>query len=197
MELKGSKIGFAITGSFCTLDKILAEMKKLCDMGADVFPIFSDTIRTTDTRFFRAKDFRTCVEDITGKEIIDSITKAEPIGPKAYLDVLTVAPCTGNTIAKIVSGITDTPVLMAVKAHVRNARPVVISISTNDALAANFKNIGYLMNTKYFYFVPFGQDDCSKKPNSLIAKVPMLSETIIAAAEGKQIQPVLIAHSGS
>ena len=163
----------------------------LCDMGANVVPVFSFNAQTCDTRFGSAKDYVEGICDITGNEGIRTICAAEPIGPNNFLDIMVIAPCTGNTAAKLCNGITDTPVLMATKAHMRNGKPLVIAISTNDALGASFKNIGMLMNMKNIYFVPFGQDNCKSKPNSMIAKMELLPDTIEAALAGKQIQPIL------
>lgn len=193
MEKSNFKVGVAITGSFCTFSKIKEVIKKMVADGLEVQPIFSVQTAACDNRFGNAKDFVEEVETITGKKGIYSIAEAEPIGPSGYLDVLVIAPCTGNTLAKLCNGITDTPVLMAAKAHLRNGKPLVISISTNDALGINFKNIGELMNMKNIYFVPFGQDDCLKKPTSMIAHTELIQETIQAALDGKQIQPVIVA----
>ena len=160
-------------------------------MGANVIPIFSFQAQTCDTRFGSAKEYVEGICEITGNEGIRTIPAAEPIGPNNFLDIMVIAPCTGNTAAKLCNGITDTPVLMATKAHMRNGKPLVIAVSTNDALGANFKNIGMLMNMKQIYFVPFGQDNHKSKPNSMIAKMELLPETIEFAMEGKQIQPIL------
>lgn len=192
MTLSGKHIGFAITGSFCTIAEAIIELERIAFLGAEVYPIISNTVATTNTRFGRADELRRRVELITGKDCIDTITEAEPIGPKKMLDLIVVAPCTGNTLSKIANGITDTPVTMAVKAHLRNLRPVVLAIATNDGLGANGKNIGALMNTKNIYFVPFGQDDPEKKSNSLIARFGLIVPTIEQALEGRQIQPVLV-----
>ncbi|HZJ83169.1 MAG TPA: dipicolinate synthase subunit B [Clostridia bacterium] len=192
MNIKGLKIGFCITGSFCTFDQIIPEVTKLVIRGADVTPIFSNAVYTMDTRFFLAKEFQTIIESITGKKIIKDIVEVEPIGPKKLMDVIVVAPCTGNTIAKLTYGITDTAVTMACKSHLRNQRPVIIGISTNDGLGGNAKNIGLLLNTKNIYFVPFGQDDAIKKNNSLVSKLEMILPTIEDAIEGRQIQPLLV-----
>src|SRR3989339_1896006 len=170
MSITGLKIGFAITGSFCTIDKILIEIEKLINGGAEVYSIGSDTVNSINTRFGTADEMKEKLFNLTGKNIISSIKEAEEIGPTAYLDIMIIAPCTGNTLAKITNGITDTPVTMATKAHLRNQKPVVISISTNDGLGANAKNIGMLINMKNIYFVPFGQDNPTQKPNSLIAR---------------------------
>jgi dipicolinate synthase subunit B len=191
MDLSGCNIGFAITGSFCTFDKIKLQIKKLVDAGAIVTPVFSFNSCNYDNRFTKAKDFTDAVCEITGNQGIRTIQEAEPIGPKAYLDVMVAAPCTGNTLAKLANGIVDTPVLMAIKAHLRNNKPVVIAVSTNDALGINFANIGKLMNYKNIYFVPFGQDDYVKKPNSLVADMDSIDKTIMLALEGKQIEPVI------
>lgn len=188
---KTYKIGFAITGSFCTYEKIKEVIQNLKQDGMEIIPIFSDNAQNIDSRFGKAADFKNEMEQITGNAGICSIAQAEPIGPKGYLDALVLAPCTGNTLAKLNSGITDTPVLMAAKAHLRNEKPLVISVSTNDALGVNFKNIGELANRKNVYFVPFGQDDSDKKPRSMIARVELIPETIRAALVGKQIQPML------
>ena len=187
------KIGFAITGSFCTHERALNAMRDLKEKGHDLLPIFSFNVANTDTRFGNAKEFRKKVEEITGKEVVDTIVKAEPIGPKDLVDVLVVVPCTGNTMAKLANAITDTPVTMAVKSHIRNDKPVVIAMATNDALGASLNNIATLMSTKNFYFVPFGQDDPEKKPKSMVANFEKLYDTILLAMQGKQIQPILFA----
>lgn len=184
-------LGFAITGSFCTFQTILDTLQKMVQMNYDIIPIFSEKSSTLDNRFQKADDFVSQVQKITGKTGIFTIPEAEPIGPKGYLDALVIAPCTGNTLAKLCHGITDSTVLMAAKAHLRNEKPLIISISTNDALGMNFSNLGQLMNTKNVYFVPFGQDNYSKKPNSLIAHVEFIPETIEAALHNKQLQPVI------
>lgn len=192
MRLDGLKIGFAITGSFCTIDKVLPEIERLIKEGANISPIISESVNATDTRFGRAEDLKMRLEGLTGNNIIKTIVQAEPIGPKSLLDVLVVAPCTGNTLGKIASAITDTSVTMAVKAHLRNQKPVIIAMSTNDGLSANAKNIGLLLNMKNIYFVPFGQDDPIKKINSLVANMEMILPTILAALKGEQLQPMLV-----
>jgi len=192
MDISNLTIGFALTGSFCTFKKVMPEVKKLVDMGANVIPIMSENARTMDTRFGKAQDFIDQLEQITGNSLISSINMAEPIGPKALLDVLVIAPCTGNTLGKLYNGITDTCVTMAAKAHLRNNKPLIIAVSTNDGLGANAKNIGLLLNMKNIYFVPFGQDDPLKKQNSLVAHMDMIIPTIESALNHKQIQPVLI-----
>lgn len=184
-------VGFAITGSFCTYEKIKGVVRRLVEEDNRVVPIFSNVAQTVNCRFGNAKDFIIEIQEITGERGIFTLQEAEPIGPKAFLDVMVIAPCTGNTMAKLCAGITDSPVLMAVKAHMRNEKPVVISVSTNDALGANLKNIGTLMNTKNIYFVPFGQDDYVKKPKSMIAHVDLIGATIEEALAGRQIQPVI------
>lgn len=191
MTLEGLKVGFALTGSFCTFSKVIPEVGKIVKEGAEVYPIISDSVDHFDTRFGTVKELKEKLKELTGRESISTIIDAEPIGPKAILDVLVVAPCTGNTLAKIANAITDTPTTMACKAHMRNGRPLVIAISTNDGLGANAKNIGLLLNMKNVYMVPFGQDNPDTKPNSLVADMEMLVPTIQEALKGKQIQPIL------
>lgn len=191
MLLEGIKVGIGITGSFCTFDTVLNEIKRMVDEGADVYPIMSYNASTLDTKYGLAKDWIEKIENITGNKVICTLQEAEPIGPTAFLDVLVIAPCTGNTLAKIANGITDTPVCMAYKAHLRNGKPVVIAISTNDALGANAKNLGLLLDKKNVYFVPFSQDDPFKKPTSIIAHYDMIIPTIIEALKGNQIQPII------
>lgn len=191
MKLEGVKAGLAITGSFCTFDKIEEQIKALVKQEVNVYPIFSTNVQTTDSRFGDTAQYIEHITSITGNKPILRLEEAEPIGPKGYLDVLLIAPCTGNTLAKLANGITDSPVLMAAKAHLRNEKPLVISISTNDALGINFRNIGTLYNIKNIYFVPFGQDNPIKKPNSMIAHTDRIPETLEYALEGKQIQPVI------
>lgn len=191
MSLKGKKIGVAFTGSFCTYKKVFEELKKLVEEGAEVQTIFSNASQTIDSRFGKAADFVADAEKITGIKPMMTINQAEPIGPKSLLDLLVILPCTGNTIAKLANGITDTPVLMAAKAHLRNEKPLVVSVSTNDALGMNMKNIGLLLNAKHIYFVPFGQDDPVKKPNSMVAHTEFLIPTVEAALQGRQYQPII------
>lgn len=191
MSLSGKKIGVAITGSFCTYEKVFEELQKLTEEGAFVQTIFSDAAKSIDSRFGKAEDFIKKAEKITGNPPIMTISDAEPIGPGSLLDILVILPCTGNTIAKLANGITDTPVLMAAKAHLRNNKPLLISISTNDALGMNMKNIGLLLNAKNIYFIPFGQDNPHKKPNSMIAHTNLLLPSLKAALEGRQYQPVI------
>ncbi len=191
MTIEGKKIGFAVCGSFCTFKRVMPQVEKLVSMGAEVYPVMSEIAYVTDTRFGKAEDFRTFLEETTKNKIINSIKTAEPIGPKGYLDALVIAPCTGNTLAKIANGITDSCVSMAAKANLRNQRPLVIAISTNDGLGANAKNIGVLLQKQNVYFVPFGQDDCHGKPQSLVADMEKIPETLASALELKQLQPVL------
>lgn len=192
MSLYGKNIGIALTGSFCTFDKVFKEVENLIDENANIYPIFSNNSQTINSRFGNAVDFLNKMKYMTGNDPITTIEDAEPIGPKKYLDVMAIVPCTGNTLAKLANGITDTPVLMAAKAHLRNGKPLVISISTNDGLSMNLKNIGLVLNAKNIYFVPFGQDSPKGKPNSLVAHTNLLKETIEYALEGEQIQPVLV-----
>ena len=189
-------VGFAKCGSFCTLNAAVNELKNLKDKGYNLFPVMSPIVQVTDTRFGAADDFKSRVKEICEREIISTVKEAEPIGPKKLLDILVIAPCTGNTAAKLANGITDTAVTMAAKAHLRNGRPVVIAIATNDALSGSAKNIGALLNTKNVYFVPFEQDDAHAKPTSLISDFSLIDDTIRSAIEGKQIQPLLIRRNG-
>lgn len=181
------KIGYALTGSFCTFSKSLNALRELVDAGYDVYPIMSETAYSTDTRFGDAADFQKEIEEITGKPIIHKIEQAEPIGPKKMFDILCIVPCTGNTLAKLANGITDTSVTMAAKSHLRNSRPVVIGISTNDALGAAAKNIGTLLNYKNYYFVPFGMDNCYMKPKSMVCDFEQVKDTIEKAEKGEEI----------
>lgn len=192
MRLKGVKVGFALTGSHCTIAEVLLAMKKVVAEGAILYPIISTSVDETDTRFGASLDWKNRIANITEQKIINNIVDAEPIGPQKLLDVMVVAPCSGNTLAKLANAITDGPVLMAVKAHLRNQCPVVLAISTNDGLGMNAKNIGLLLNIKNIFMVPFGQDSPVGKPNSLKANTSLLIDTIEQALLGKQIQPVLI-----
>ena len=191
MDFSNKTIGFAMCGSFCTFSKALSAMEGLATQNANIIPIMSEISYSTDTRFGTAEDFQKKIKEICGNEIIKSVKEAEPIGPKALLDLLVVLPCTGNSLAKIANGIADTSVTMAVKAHLRNNRPVLIAVSTNDGLGCAAKNIGALMNYKGIYFLPFSQDDCLKKPNSLVADFSKLDEACYAAFDNRQLQPVL------
>ncbi|WP_407307848.1 dipicolinate synthase subunit B [Desulfosporosinus sp. SB140] len=191
MQFDGLKIGFALTGSHCMLHEVVKVMKCLVDEGASVTPIISYSVDTMDTRFGKAEDWKRQFQEITQKEPIHTIPGAEPIGPKKMFDCIVIAPCTGNTLAKLANGITDSPALMAAKSHLRNQSPVVLAISTNDGLGMNARNIGTLLITKNIYLVPFGQDNPVTKANSLVAHMDKVPETILMACEGKQIQPVL------
>lgn len=191
MDLSECRIGFAITGSFCTYDKIKGEIKKLAATKAAITPIFSYNGQQGKNRFVDTKEYIKEIEEITGHKAILTIEGAEPIGPKKLFDIIVIAPCTGNTMAKLCNGITDTPVLMAAKAHLRNNRPLVVSVSSNDSLSTNLKNIGMLVNSKNIYLVPFGQDDYVKKPNSMVAHVELIPETIQMALIEEQIQPIV------
>ena len=192
MDLKDKKIGFAMCGSFCTFKKALVAMQAIVDEGAEVVPIMSEMSYNTSTRFGEAEYFQNEVKKICGKDIIKNVKEAEPIGPRALLDLLIVLPCTGNSLAKIANGITDTSVTMAVKAHLRNQRPVLIAVSTNDGLGAAAKNIGSLLNYKNIYFVPLAQDDYVQKPTSLIADFEKIIPAARDALDGKQLQPILV-----
>ena len=186
------RVGFAFCGSFCTFSQAMEALGRVRARYGDVTPIVSEASAVTDTRFGRAHDFLAEMERICGKPVIDSIAKVEPIGPKGLLDVLVICPCTGNTLAKLANGVTDTAVTMAAKAHLRNGRPVVLCPATNDGLAASAKNIGLLLDKKNLYFVPFRQDDPVKKPTSLVADFSKVEDAVDAALAGKQLQPVLL-----
>lgn len=190
--MHGLTAGYALCGSFCTIADSVKQIEKLTKNNINVVPIMSEIVYNTDNRFNKADELKEKVITLTGNQIIHTITGAEPIGPKKLLDILIVSPCTGNTLAKIANGITDSSVTMAVKAHLRNNRPVVLAIATNDALGGSAVNIGKLLNTKNIYFVPFGQDDPIGKNNSLIADFDKTLETIFAAINGEQLQPILI-----
>jgi dipicolinate synthase subunit B len=192
MQFKGLRIGFAMTGSHCTYEEIWPQIENLVSLGADIYPIASHAVAYTDTRFGRGKDIIKRFEQLTGKTAIIDIVDAEPIGPKNLFDVMVIAPCTGNTTAKLANAITDSPVLMAAKAHLRNLKPLLLAISTNDGLGMNAKNIGVLLNTRNIYFVPFGQDNPEKKPNSLVADMSLLVPAVENAVLHQQLQPILI-----
>ena len=184
-------IGFALTGSFCTFRHVFPVMEQLAQHH-ELIPIFSDSVSNLDNRFGTAADNLRKAAAICGREPLASIPAVEPIGPKKLLDALIIAPCTGNTLAKLSHGIADTPVTMAAKSHLRNRRPVIVAVSTNDGLAGAAENIGRLLARKHYYFVPFGQDDPIGKPTSLVADFTKLPETLELALEGKQLQPVLL-----
>ncbi|MFC5712096.1 dipicolinate synthase subunit B [Thalassorhabdus alkalitolerans] len=193
MTLKGKRIGFGVTGSHCTLEEIMPEMKRLREMGAEVIPFVSHTVLSTDTKFGSSDHWKKEILKASGQDdIIDSIVKAEPFGPKTPLDAMLIAPLTGTSISKFANAMTDSPVLMGAKATLRNSKPVVLAISTNDALGLNGVNVMKLMATKNIYFVPFGQDAPDQKPNSLVARMEAIPATIEAAIHGRQYQPVII-----
>ena len=190
--LKDKRIGVALTGSHCTIEAIMPQLKKLAQAGAQLFPILSPAVQTTDTRFGTAAEVRRKIEQVTGREPWTSIVEVEPIGPQKLLDLLLIAPCSGNTMAKLANGIVDTAVLMAAKAQLRNGRPLLLSISTNDGLGLNAPNLARLLNTKHIFMVPFGQDNPAEKPNSLVAKADLVLPAAEAALEGRQLQPILV-----
>ena len=186
-------LGFAMCGSFCTFDTVLTQLEAMRAEFPKIIPIMSTVSYETDTRFGAAEDFRARLERACGQPVIHTIAQAEPIGPKKLLDVLVIAPCTGNTLAKLANGIADTPVTLAAKAHLRNERPIVVAVSTNDALAGNAENIGKLLARGHYFFVPMRQDNAIKKPRSVVADFTRLPETIRAALDGRQLQPLLAA----
>lgn len=191
MNLKNKKIGFAITASCCNFAETKAVLEELKENGvSEILPIVSFSSKNINSRFYKGKDYIEMIEKTTNNKVIDTIEKAEPIGPKNMVDIILVCPCTGNTLAKLANGITDTPVLMAIKGHIRNNKPVVIGISTNDGLGMSLKNIGIMLNTKNFYFIPFKQDDCKSKPKSLVLNYNYIIQTIEKAFENEQIQPL-------
>lgn len=192
MNWKGRTVGYALSGSHCTFAEVMPQVDRFVQAGANVVPIVSNTLLTTDTRFGKAEDWRKQLKDITGNDIISSIVEAEPLGPTKLLDVLVIAPCTGNTTSKLANAQTESAVLMAAKAQMRNSRPVVLAISTNDGLGLNLANIAKLVVAKNIYFVPFGQDAPDQKPNSLVANMSLIMETCELALQGKQLQPVII-----
>ena len=192
LNLKDKKIGFVLTGSFCTFSKTILKMKELIEKGAEVIPIMSFNSYNLDTKFGKAQDFINEIEEITGKKIIHTIQEAEPIGPKRLTDIMVVAPCSGNTMAKLACDIIDTPATMAVKSHLRNNLPVLIAPSTNNGLSGNAKNIGILLNRKHYYFVPFRQDNPITKPRSIVFDSEYIVKTIESALEDEQIEPILL-----
>nr|WP_318540821.1 dipicolinate synthase subunit B [Terribacillus saccharophilus] len=192
MSLAGKRIGFGITGSHCTYSEIFPQIEQLVKLGAEVVPIVSNTVQFTDTYFGDAKDHLQKISDLAKTKIIKTIPEAEPLGPREPLDCMVIAPLTGNSMSKLANALTDSAVLMATKATLRNEKPIVLGISTNDALGLNGVNLMRLMAAKYMYFIPFGQDDPYKKPNSLVADMTKLPETIEAALQYKQLQPVLV-----
>ena len=190
-DLRGVRVGCAMTGSFCTFARAFRVWRALKAAGAELTPIMSFNAANIDTRFFEAAAARQLFEEICGKPLIQTIAQAEPIGPKKLLDVLAIMPCTGNTLAKLAAGVADTPVTLAAKSHLRNGRPVVLAVSSNDALGQNARNIGQLMAAKHFFFAPLRQDDPGEKPGSIVADFEMLPETLALALEGRQIQPMI------
>ena len=191
MTLENKTIGFAMCGSFCTFQKALDAAKNLKSAGADIIPIMSETAYSTDTRFGTALNFRKELEEIAGRQILHTVYETEPIGPKKLLDALVILPCTGNTLAKLSNAVADSSVTLAAKAHLRNKRPLIIGVSTNDGLGGAAENIGRLLARKHCFFIPFGQDDYIHKPNSLVADFTKLNITINNALENKQFQPIL------
>ena len=189
--MKKTSIGFAMTGSFCTFERVLKQMEALVRRGYEVVPVLSFNAAMLDTRFMTAEHLRARIVEITGNEPIDTLAGAEPIGPKKMTDVFLIAPATGNSLAKLAGGIYDTPALLGAKSHLRNDRPLVLAVSTNDGLGAAAQNIGRLLNVRNIYFVPFGQDDPVKKPRSLVADFSQIPRTIAAALSGVQMQPML------
>mgnify|MGYP005757517589 FL=1 len=192
MKLEGKRIGFVFTGSFCTFRKTIDQLKNIIELKAEVLPIMSNNSYTMDTKFGKAQDFIDEIEDITGRKILHTIQEVEPLGPKDMLDIIVVAPATGNTIAKLANDIVDGPAPMAVKSVLRRERPVVIAVSTNNGLSASGENIGKLLNRKHYYFVPFKQDNPITKPRSLVFDPTYLIKTIEYALDGEQIQPILL-----
>ena len=191
MKLEGIKIGLGITGSFCNFSETKNVISNLKAEGADVYPIISFSTKNLDTRFYKKDEYIKMLKQESKNNIIDTIQKAEPVGPKNLVDIILVCPCTGNSLAKLANGITDTPVLMAIKGHIRNNKPVVIGVSTNDGLGASLQNIAKLINSKNMYFVPFRQDDYISKPKSLVLDYNYIVDTVYGALHFKQIQPIL------
>jgi dipicolinate synthase subunit B len=190
--LDGKRIGFGLTGSHCTIAEVLREMQRMTQEGAEVLPVLSASVATESTRYGSPDDWRKQLFEITGRMPLETITDVEPLAPKHLLDAMVIAPCTGNSLAKMANGIIDGAVLMAAKGLLRNGRPVVVAVSTNDGLGANASNIGTLLNAKNIYLVPFGQDAPVEKRNSLVAKMELITETLCDALEGRQIEPVLV-----
>ena len=190
--MQAIRVGFAVCGSFCTHAKAMEALEQTVARFGEITPIVSERVAATDTRFGAAHDLMREMERICDRRVIDSVAKAEPLGPKRLLDVLVICPCTGSTLAKLAAGVTDTSVTMAAKAHLRNGRPLVVALSTNDALAASARNIGELMARRNVYLVPFRQDDPAGKPASAVSDFSLVPDTIAAALEGRQLQPVLL-----
>ncbi|AHM65671.1 dipicolinate synthase subunit B [Paenibacillus polymyxa] len=192
MSWQGKTVGYAITGSHCTFEEVMPVIQRFVDEGAKVVPIISNTVLTTDTRFGTSQSWQKQLKDITGNDIISTIVEAEPLGPSQMLDVLVIAPLTGNSMSKLANAMTDSPVLMAAKAQLRNGRPLLLAISTNDGLGLNAANIAKLLVAKNIFFVPFGQDNPVKKPNSLVANMELIPEAAYEALQGRQIQPMIV-----
>lgn len=192
MRLKGIRIGWGVCGSHCSYDEVVPQVQAVIEEGAEVFPVLSHTAVTTETRFGTPENLAKRLKEITGHDPITTIVDAEPTGQKKTFDCFVIAPCTGNTLAKFANAFTDTPVLMGAKGTLRNWRPVVVAISTNDALGNNARNLGSLLNMQNVYLVPFGQDNPGEKPNSCVAEFSLIKETVIEALAGRQIQPLLI-----
>ncbi|MCP3777465.1 dipicolinate synthase subunit B [Paenibacillus sp. MZ03-122A] len=192
MSWQGKTVGYAITGSHCTFEEVMPVIQRFVDEGAKVVPIISNTVLTTDTRFGTSQSWQKQLKDITGNDIISTIVEAEPLGPSQILDVLVIAPLTGNSMSKLANAMTDSPVLMAAKAQLRNGRPLLLAISTNDGLGLNAANIAKLLVAKNIFFVPFGQDNPVNKPNSLVANMELIPEAAYEALQGKQLQPMIV-----
>jgi dipicolinate synthase subunit B len=192
MSLEGKTVGFGLTGSHCTHDEVLPQMERLVSLGANVIPIMSHTVATVDSRFGTADEWKQKIADITGRQPYTTIQEVEPLGPSGQLDCYIVAPCTGNSMARLANALTDGPVLMAAKAMMRNHRPVILAISTNDALGLNAANLAKLLAAKDIYFVPFGQDAPEKKPKSCVSRMDLIPDTCEAAINGAQLQPLLV-----
>lgn len=190
--MKNLTFGYALTGSFCTFERSLRQMEYLISEGINILPVMSFNASALDTRFGKAESFIETVEHLTGRKVIKTIEDAEPIGPKNLIDLMIVLPCTGNTLAKLAQGIYDTPVTLAVKSHLRNQKPVLIGVSTNDALSGTAKNIGALLNYKHYYFIPMRQDEPEKKPFSIVCDFERTLEAALYALEGKQIEPIIM-----
>lgn len=194
MKLEGKRIGFGLTGSHCTYDQVFPQIQNLVEQKAEVIPIVSYTVQKVDTKFGKSEDHIATIEELTGRKVISTMPEAEPLGPKEPLDCMVIAPMTGNSLSKFANGLTDSPVLMAAKATLRNQRPVVLGISTNDALGLNGVNLMRLMASKNVYFIPYGQDQPFKKPTSLVAKMELLQPAVEHALEYRQLQPVIVPY---
>src|SRR5690625_1943868 len=194
-SLEGKRIGFGITGSHTTYHKVFPQIKRLMDEKAVVIPIVSNTVRTTDTKMGKAKDHIDTIEKLTGRRVISTIPEAEPLGPKEPLDCMVIAPLTGNSLSKLANAFSDSPVLFTAKSTMRNQKPIILGISTNDALGLNVVNLMKLMASKYMYFIPYGQDNPLNKPNSMISNMDYLIDTVKAALKNKQLQPIIIPYT--